>query len=327
VRILYLPIIEPGANHDVALVNKRGLLDALVNAGHMVTQYDYLADDGRKFFEAAQVCDPELLITQFHGANVVTPDELAQFRVQYPACRVVNWSGDSWLHSLTGEPMVALLRHVDLQLVAAPRVLPVYAELGILARFWQIAYEKPVGELPDVPEYDIVYLANAINDKRRELMKFLKSLPYRVGIYGDWEHADGACTYNFGYGEALYKKAKIAIADMSYVEQKAYISNRPIQIAMAGGAVLLHEYVEDMELLSGGMVAGEHFVEWRDLDELKQKIDTFVNPIMHIALAGHKTATQLYTIAAQQHAREHNTYDARVKQLFEEYLPEIGITA
>lgn len=314
-NILYLPIIEPGAHHDVALVNKRGLHDALVNAGHEVTQYDYLADNGRSLWELAQIVDPEILLTQFHGANVITPSELANFREMYPNCKTVNWSGDSWLHSLTAEPMLALLRHVDLQLVAAPAVLPIYAEKGILARFWQIAYEKPIDVLPDVPEYDIVYLANAFNDKRRALMTFLKSLPYRVGIYGDWEQADGVCKYDFGYGEALYKKAKIAIADMSYPEQRQYISDRPFQVAMAGGAVLLHEHVEGMEYLSNGMIAGVHYLEWENLDELQIIIDR----VMVV------NGTGAIVQNAYQHAREHNTFDVRLKQLFEEYLPEIGV--
>lgn len=324
-RILYLPIIEGGANHDVALLNKRGLHDALVNAGHTVTQYDYLADDGGAFWAYVGDSEPELLLTQFHGANVITPTDLESFRALLPNCKVVNWSGDSWLHSLTGEPMIELLRHVDLQLVAAPAVLPKYAEMGILARFWQIAYEKPVGELPDVPEYDIVYLANAINDKRRELMTFLKSLPYRVGIYGDWEQADGACTYDFGYGEALYKKAKIAIADMSYPEQQSYISNRPIQVMMARGAILFHEYVEDMELLSNGWKNGIHYVKWSHLEDLKHKIHTFMNAYDgEYGFVNRLQKEMAYD--GYRHARKHHTYDVRVKQLFEEYMPLIGVT-
>src|SRR5512133_1874639 len=110
--------------------------------------------------------------------------------------------------------MLSLCQSFDLQLVAAPDVLPVYARHGINAKFWQIAYEAPVGPLPEVPEYDVVFLGNVISETRRALLEWLRSLDgVKVGIYGDWQYADGNCLYDFAFGEALYKKAKIAIAD------------------------------------------------------------------------------------------------------------------
>lgn len=317
-KILYCPILESGSNHQTAAINKRGLYAALVNAGHWVTQYDYLAHVPSieiDMQDLMRLHQPDMVFTQLHGADVIKPAFLEALRGSYPNSIWINWSGDSWLHSLTAAPMIELLRHVDLQLVAAPDVLPEYERLGIRAGFWQIAHEAPVGELPDMPAYDIVFLGNVINEKRRAMLEMLRSLPYKVGIYGDWEHADGRNTYDFGAGEALYKKARIAIADNVYQDQSNYISNRPIQIMMAGGAICLHQHVDKMKELSYGWEAGKHYVEWRDLDDLCQRIDEWLDPYMDRWTIVHD---------AKEHVEQHHTYDARVRQLFEDYLPALS---
>ena len=60
-----------------------------------------------------------------------------------------------------------MAREFDIQLVAAPAVLPTYAAHNILAGYWQIAYEPRVDPLPDMPHDDVGFLANVINEKRR----------------------------------------------------------------------------------------------------------------------------------------------------------------
>lgn len=315
-NILYLPIIEPGDNHAVALANKRGLYDALLAAGHAVYQWDYLDTPHdqmeAKLAELVVELSPDLLLTQIHGADCFSPQSLAALRSQFPNMRIVNWSGDSWLHSLTSDAMIDLCRQFDLQLIAAPDVLPVYAEKGIRAKFWQIAWEPSIGELPDVPEYDVVFLGNVINDKRRAMLEMLRTLPYKVGIYGDWEHADGRCTYNFAMGEALYKKAKLAIADNVYQDQSNYMSNRPIQIAMAHGALLLHQHIDKMEELSYGWVAGRHYYSWYTLDDLKSDIEEFMKLDWSSRAGALRMIDTIYLHSVVKH-----TYAARVYELME----------
>lgn len=317
-RILYLPIIEPGVHHDVALKNKRGLRVALEKYGP-VTQLDYLAVPQTDLFGimSAMLTDGEygMLLMQLHGADRLTADNLCAIRERHPNLKIVNWSGDSWLHSLTSPAMLDLCRYFDLQLVAAPDVLPVYEKEGIRAHFWQIAYESPVGPLPDMPHCDVVMLGNVISDKRRKLFEFLRTLDgVSVRIYGDWEHADGNCVYDFGAGEALYKNAKIAIADAAYVDQVNYVSNRPIQILMAGGAVLLHEHIDKMGELLGIEDCG-HYIEWNNFDELAMDIVAVI--------AKRLTFLDDMVREGQAFAREHHTYDVRAAQLFEEFLPEV----
>ncbi len=319
-KVLYLPIIEPGRFHDVALANKRGLYEALVEYGCPTIQLDYLAIPPDELYsrvlDAIDRAGITLLITQLHSAEHLTSANLAALRVYKPTLRIVNWSGDSWRHSLVSSLMLDLARQTDLWLVAAPDVLPEYAEYGIHAAYWQIAYEKPVGDLPEMPSYDVVFLANVITDERRRLMEFLRGLDgVSVGIYGDWEHADGTCQYDFGAGAALYRNAKIAIADNTYPDQSNYTSNRPIQVLMAAGALLLHQHVPKMDALLG-IEPGVHYVEWGDFAALEKHIRTYLK-------RGNDPRRRKIVRAGQEYARAHHTYTQRVEQLFTELLPEV----
>lgn len=317
-NILYLPIFEGGSIHDTQIRNKRGLHDALVEAGHHVREFDYLntPDLEDALSAAVQSFRPDLLLTQLHGHEPVTAGMMTRIRALQPAMRVVNWSGDSWRHSLVGEPYLPLVRQFDLQLCAAPDILPEYDALGIRAAFWQIAYEAPVGELPDMPHYDVVFLGNQITGDRLRLFQMLRSIEgLTIGIYGDWAEANGYNCYDFGAGEALYKYAKVAIADNVYPDQQNYTSNRPIQILMAGGATLLHQHVPKMDVLLG-IHAGEHFIEWVDLDDLRFKVRYWCEQY------GSDHQRRMVR-TGQAYAHQHHTYTERVRQLFDELLPMI----
>ena len=318
-NILYLPIFEPGGVHETAIRNKRGLFDALVAWGCEVHECDYLAhvsDLEEQVSYTIHKFQPDLMLTQLHGHEPVTVGMMQRWRALRPSMRVVNWSGDSWRHGLTGEKYLPLVRQFDLQLIAAPDILPEYAELGIKAAFWQIAYEKPVGDLPDMPWYDVVFLGNAFTDERKQMMTMLRELDdISVGIYGDWEHADGYNCYDFGAGEALYQHAKVAIADNVYPDQQNYTSNRPIQILMAGGATLLHQHVPKMNDLLG-IKPAVHYIVWHDLDDLRFKVQYWVEQ--------YDTGIQQALVGrGQAYARAHHTYTERVRQLFEELLPMV----
>jgi len=193
--------------------------------------------------------------------------------------------------------------------------LPRYEEAGIEAAYWQIAHEPSIVPLPDMPTYDVVFLGNVIDEKRRKMLEMLRELPdVNVGIYGDWEHADGHNTYNFAEGESLYRNATIAIADNVYPDTQSYISNRPIQAMAAGGAVLLHQHVPGMFDLSG-WVAGVHYIEWNNFDDLRVSIDYWLKDGQ---LASRKAITQ----TAKAHVEVHHSYDRRVEELFGELLPQ-----
>lgn len=327
-KTLLAQIYEPGSVHDTALKYKRGLVTALEKQGP-IEDFDYLANDPATLYDGFVIrlnnFQPDLVLTQFHSAEHLRPDQIQSLKALRPEATFVNWSGDSWAHSLTAPPVLELARAYDLWLVAAPDTLPTYADNGIRAAYWNIAYEPPVepykNQLPDMPKHDVVWLANLINDHRRVLMERLKALEgelnIKVGIYGDWEHADGNTVYNFPAGEALYKNATLAIADNVYQDTQNYVSNRPMQVMAAGnegkGALLLHQHVPTMEAMTGWK-AGTHYIEWQDADELVGLIKHWLNPKQKA------TRAKIVKTAQKQVLAKH-TWDERVRVLTEELLP------
>jgi len=320
-RTLYAPIYEPGdPAHATALRYKRGLYNALAARGP-VHDFDYLANDPATLYDgfAIRINDfqPDLVLTQLHAADLLSPDEVRALKALRPGATWVNWSGDSWAHSLTAPGILALARAFDLWLVAAPDALPVYTREGIRAAYWQIAYEEPVANLPDTPRYDVVWLANVINDRRRTLMERLKRMDgVAVGIFGDWERSDGRCVYDFPMQRALYRNATLAIADNVYQDTQHYISDRPMQTLASGGAMLLHQRVPNMREISYGWEPGEHYVEWQDADHLEPLIRDWLRP--------ERQAERAAIVArGQSHALKHHSFDRRVEQLVDELLPAL----
>lgn len=318
-RIVYLPIFEQGPTHETQVANKRGLYDGLSLYGK-VAELDYLAIPRPQLFDA--VCqvireiDATILFTQLHAADCLTPQQMRDIRVLFPNLIICNWSGDHWKHSLTSPSMLELCHTLDIQLTAAIDAIDTYRENNIRAFYWNMAYEKPVGNLPDMPTYDVVFIANVVSDRRRELMKFLKSLPHKVGIYGDWSESDGRNMYDFGPGEALYKKATISIADNTYPESCNFMSNRVYQTLVAGGALLLQQHIPRMAEI-GGLVDGEHYIEWRENDDLAEKIVYWLDP-------AHEAKRRLLVEQGREFALAKHTYAERARQLFEEFIPEVA---
>lgn len=315
-NIILAHILEPGAQHEIAVANKRGLYTALANAGHSVVEYDYLArprvylmDELTRLFE---MFDPDLVISQLHGADVITPTQLTILRLVQPHTKWINWAGDAHKHTYLNPDMLALSRLFDWQLLPVPSLVPLLQAENVNAAYWQIGYEPPVRKLPDLPRHDIVFLGNAYSQQRRDMFAMLRGLPYDVGIYGDWEHADGHNTYDFAAGEALYQNAKLAIADHTKVDGLDYISNRPIQIMAAGGALCLHQRVDTMEAITGWK-NGVHYIEWMDLDDLREKIVYWMRTETIIT-------RDKMTIAAHKQVMKQHTFEARVRELFEKWV-------
>lgn len=311
-RTLYAPIYEAGSFHENAVTQKRGLYNALLERGG-VTDFDYLANDRATlyagFVQRIEYLNAELVFCQFHSGDDYIYDCVSRLRQRFPDVRFVNWSGDSWLHSLIAEPILKLAKLFDVWMVAAPDVLPIYAENGINGKFLQIAYEPPVIPLPHMPSFDVVFMGNIISERRRELRTFLRSLPYSVGIYGDGDGTDGHNTYAFAAGESLYKNAKIAIADAAYVDQRNYVSNRPLQIMGAGGAILLHQHVDKMGVLIEG-IDQTCYAEWDDFEQLRWQIDLMLSDAEAARAVSAEMASSAQKLVLSKH-----TWRNRVDQL------------
>lgn len=313
-RILYAPIFEPGYPQQKA--GKRGLREALARAG-LVYEWDYLGDVKPGLAERVREWQPHLVLLQLHGTDKVTERDLVDARQAAPEAVFLNWNGDVWPEHLISPDMLSLLRHVDLQLVVNARVVPLYAERGIRAAYWQVAYE-PVDEsqLPAVAAHDVVFLANAYSTERKQLGKALATMAgVNVGLYGfGWPFPSGNTTYNFPATAALYRNAKIAIGDNQYPDETGFVSNR-IFDALTAGAFLLHQHVSGLDELTD-LRAGEHYVVWRTPDELQRAIRYWLEP-------KHAAERQRIASAGQAFVRAHHNFDARVAELFDTLLPMI----
>ena len=310
-RVLYLPIFEPG--HPTHRQNKRGLREALERVAH-VWEWDYLDENRGACMEDLQAFAPHLIFTQFHDPR--WGKLIDQLRVLCPQAIIVNWNGDA--RGLVEEHYLNMLRKVDLQLVTNAAALDVYRERGIPAAYWQIGYEVR-GPLPtDVPAHDVIFLGNAYSDSRRALERALRATKYDIGLYGyNWQKEDGMCLYDFGVGEALYKKCKVAIGD-AFEDSKervhAFTSNRMVE-ALASGAFFLQQHVDGLDEFNGTK-AGTHYVEWDNTTDLIEKLDYWLDK---------KMAKRRKEIAAagQKFALEHWSFDTLVRQLITELLPAL----
>lgn len=304
-RILYLPLFSPGYGRY-----KTGLYDALARYG-TVYELDYVKHRGA-FASAVAAFQPHLILTQFHDAGAVSAVTLEHARSFAPEAVVVNWCGDVYLDQLTAPPMLELLKHVDLQLVVNADALPIYAERGRIAAYWQIGYEPVPDELPDAKAHDLLFMANAYSPARKELSAVLRELTPNVGLYGwGWDQPSGNSFYDFAQGAALYRRCKIAIGDNQYGD-KGFVSNRLFE-ALANGAFLLHQTIPGLEELTG-LQDGVHYVAWNDYEDLRAKARSYLR---NDAERGRIAA------AGEAFVRQRHSFDARVKELFEELLPAL----
>jgi len=305
-RILYLPIYEPGHEHQRS--SKRGLRQALKKVG-LVYEIDYLggAVDVAQVVKAWQ---PDLMLCQLQDATNVPPQTLAFWRTLAPQMLLVNWHGDA--RGLLEPEYINLLRHVDLQLVVNAAPLDEYKRLGIQAAYWQIGWEEAEYAPPDVPAHDVVFLGNCYGEPRRELERVLRSNGHNVGLYGSgWDVVDGNTLYDFAAGKALYQKASVAISD-TFPGQRAFVSNRLFQ-ALAAGAFVLQQQAPDLQEFTG-LKDGVHYVAWTDPDDLQAKLHEWLDKDKarrrkQIARNGKRYVTKNYS------------FDAQVAKLFNDLLP------
>lgn len=322
-RVLYCPIFVPGTYYEMQKRTKRGLRDALAKVGEC-REIDYLSISKSDLENVLRTeltnFAPDLLFTQIQGTDPLTADMLASIRVSYPDLKVCNWNGDYYPEHLVSPDMLEVLRQVDLQLVVNGSVLETYAAESIRAAFCPFGYEAVHTPLPNVPSYDIVFLGNNYSEKRQQLYDVLRSLNCSVGVYGSgWADSQGECNYDFATAEALYLNATLAVSDNQFPEARGYLSDRPIQVLAAGGALLLQQSVRDLEAMTG-LSADKHYVEWMDFDDLKVKIDEWLN--------APQERRQARRLAGMKLVHERHLWGHRVAQLIQEWLPEItGVMA
>lgn len=316
-NILYLPIHQSGTYHAKSLANKKTLHDALAKVGH-VREMDYVAIPPERLdeimLEQIGILRPDLLWLQFQGATSQTAGMVKRWRALHPAMAVVNWNGDVYEEHLISPDMLAFLCEIDLQLVVNASVLDYYQTAGIRALFCPFGFEEPSRmELTMMPEYDVLFCGNNYSDKRLALYEILRSLPFKVGIYGiGWPASDGDCNYEFDTATALYRRATIVISDNQFPNAKGYLSDRPIQ-ALSAGAFVLQQQVAGLHELTG-LTVGLHYETFTLLDELPGMVGYWMK---------HEEERQQIARQGQQFVLVNHTWDKRVEMVLRE-LEKVG---
>lgn len=317
-RILYLPIYEGG--WEIQKQQKHSLRDSLAKIG-VVKEVDYVSYSSKpnellaELLKISSWFSPTLILTQLHNQGVLTSRHIRELRHKNPNAIFVNWNGDYWPENLLSDEGVDLARQFDLQLTINREALVKYEELGVTAKYWQIGFEEEGNhlEFPTHPKkYDIIFLGNGYSKKRQQFGRFLKSLPYKVGIFGmGWpeEYAEGQTLYNFTEGCRLYRLSKIIVGDSQWPDT-GFVSNRIFQALVAGGGAVFHQVFSDYDKLH--LKHGKNIVIWRDFEHLRGLIEGYLEKpekLEKIALEGRKIALK------------YHSFDFRVKELFG-MLPE-----
>jgi spore maturation protein CgeB len=86
------------------------------------------------------------------------------------------------------------------------------------------------------------------------------------------------------------------------------------QSLAAGGGLVLMQYFHDYETL--GLKDGEHFVMWRDFDDLAAKIEYWLKPEQ-------EEERRALAAAGQRLCLEQHSFDIRVRELLG-FLAELG---
>lgn len=318
-RVLYLPVFEPGTYYQTQRTQKRGLRDAFGKYG-LVWEIDYI-NQPFDLLQSVKMWQPDLLFLQLHSTETIHAGLLAQVREAKPDMVIANWNGDVYSRHLLEVGMIDALRLCDVQLCVNASVLPRYEAQGIKARYWQCAAE-PIDEdrLPNMPRHDVLILANDYSRQRRAFgeaaMRGLGS-DYDVAIYGSgWAgKAKPPTTYDFARSCALTRNATITLGDNQWPDDYGFVSNRVFEALNAGGALLLHQQIPGVEEYTG-LTPGEHYIEFTDFDDMVDKARYWLDP----AQADERREI---VARAQAFVRSTNSFDNRVDDLLNVILPEV----
>lgn len=317
-RILYLPVYEPG--HAVQKHQKHGLRDALAEVAWTV-EVDFLSINPAHLFDTLkhhiQTFKPHMVLSQIQAPEPLTDIIIRQVRALDNSLVWVNWNGDYAPGGLTSPAMLDILRWTDLQLCINGSVLPVYAQQGIPAAYWQIGFEEP-GDIShiDTPPFDVTFLANAYTEGRKNFGRLLQFWSaddgFTLGLYGSgWENPAGFNLYDFASGKAIYRASKIALGDNQFPDAPGFVSNRLFQSLAAGNTLVMHQHVPDLEALTG-LANGVHYIVWTSHEDLREKLRYFLT---------HETERRQIADAGTAFVYEKHSFKARVNELFKHLLP------
>lgn len=274
-KIFYLPIYEPG--HQIQKETKVGLLKSLQKVS-LVFEYDYANGNLNDMLERAYDLEPDLFVMQIQDANgMFNKHVISNMKAEHPNARFFLWNGDYHPNNLYAQEYIEMLKLFHLTAFATEECINRYPD-DVKKMYLQIGFEEHETPPPD-DLYDIVFLANGYSDKRKNLARFLKEFPYRVGLFGSWPREFGAIadtTYDFYKGAEIMRASKFVISDQQWPHARGYVSNRLFQALYAGGGVVLQQWFDGIDEVLG-FEHNKHLLVWKDMEEIADLVGQFID--------------------------------------------------
>lgn len=323
-RIIHLPVIEP--MNTPQRYQMVGLSEELATTGDVI-RYEYTLRAGEigklemltELYNITKVFKPDIILMQCHDTSLINESFVrslreASLRNDDSTAFIMNWNGDYWRQNLFEASMLHMLRACDVQLVVDYAVIPMYADKGITARYWQVAPETPnlLPVIEDAPTWDILFMGAVYSDSRRELVRYLhglKSEGFKVGLYGNGYpkgiKTEGATYYDYQMTQAIMSKAGIVIGAMEFADSDGYVSNRLFEALQAGATLLQQRVINADKHL--GLLNGVHYAVWDSIQDL----DTLIR----YYLRERKLALDMAE-RGQKFVRERHSHKNRIDELF-----------
>jgi hypothetical protein len=267
-----------------------------------------------KIKREAEDLQANLVLSELHGADMLTVADLKLLRQQLPGVRWVNWNGDYRDPSSWHEADVEVSRAFDLQLVVCHDAVGEYERRGIPVLYWQIGWEPDgIGYEPArrTPRHDILLQANGYSESRVKLVAAIRDAGFALGPYGKgwpWFWARGGTLYDFRKGCRLIQAAKIVLSDSQWPNADGFVSNRLFQSLAAGGALVMQQYFKGYETF--GFTDAKHLVIWADTPDLIAELRYWLR-------SENEDRRQRIAAAGQAFCLEHHSFDVRVRELLE----------
>lgn len=262
---------------QVALGEQRDIQRAFSKWGEVV--YIDCTEGDKLYFnkillQAYRDFKPDIVFMQIQTSNHISTVTVRAMSGSF----VANWTGDvktpvpGWYYNIGRFINVTLFTNMD--------DVEHLRKRGIRADYLQIGFPegifKPEGTKKEAAE--IIFMGGnygsrfPLSDFRLTMVDFLyKEYGDRFACYGNgWGRSNG--WVNQPEEAEIYRGSKIAI-NLSHFDYERYSSDRIFRIMGAGPLCLTHRY-RGVEKDFG---IGEHLDVWRDLNELKAKIDYYLN--------------------------------------------------
>lgn len=313
-RILFLMHYSP--LHPSHRLEKRGIREGFQEYG-IVYDYDYAGehekgvDINSEFRRICEAFKPHLIFTQFHNCSNGINEETSQIlRSAAPRAVMINWNGDVWTKNIKHPRTQNLLKPYDILTFTSSQLCELATSKTGVPSFYAANYFEPASELANMPAFDVLFTGTAYTPERLALMKLIKSLPCKTGIYGngtDEIQMEGNTHYEWATTCGLYKRAKIIISDQQFQDAHGYVSNRLWESMSVGGGLCLQQHAPKLDEMTG-VRAGVHYVEWQTMDELPALVAYYLE---------HEDEARKIVEAAQAYALKNASCKKRVQEYFE----------